>query len=170
MHPRPPEFVLEALYRCASATAHISFMFKNIFCVAQRWYSFFSTSSARFNARHSPKNYFEDLEIYQWRWFEESGQWLENVYRIHLVVASGKLVLQINLYSRLPSQVVNDPQAGLWKRLEIICWPTILVLDPFGKPIKFFIGEGKLESLREFVKVGETKPCHVAVLRATFFR
>ena len=27
---------------------------------------------------------------------EESGQWLENVDRIHLVMASGKLILQKN--------------------------------------------------------------------------
>ena len=28
------------------------------------------------------------------RWLEESGQWLENVDQIHLVLASGKPVLQ----------------------------------------------------------------------------
>ena len=53
----------------------------------------------------------------------------------------------------LHKQVVNDPQATLWKRLEIICWPTILVLDPSGKPIKFFIGEGKRELMKEFLQV-----------------
>ena len=42
----------------------------------------------------SPKNYFDVAEIYRWCWFEESGQWLENVYQTHLVLASGKLVLQ----------------------------------------------------------------------------
>ena len=29
-------------------------------------------------------------EINQWRWFKEKGQWLENVDRTHLVLASGK--------------------------------------------------------------------------------
>ena len=29
----------------------------------------------------------------QWRWLEESGQWLESVDLNHLVLASGKLVL-----------------------------------------------------------------------------
>jgi hypothetical protein len=41
--------------------------------------------------------------------------------------------------------------------LEIICWPTILVLDPLGKPIKFFIGEGKREAIREFLQVIRTR-------------
>ena len=36
-------------------------------------------------------------EVNQWRWLEESGQWLENVDQTHLVLASGKLVLQKEL-------------------------------------------------------------------------
>ena len=35
--------------------------------------------------------------VNQRRWLEESGQWLENVYRTHLVLASGKPVLQKNM-------------------------------------------------------------------------
>ena len=33
-------------------------------------------------------------EVNQQRWSEESGHWLEHVDRIHLVLASGKPVLQ----------------------------------------------------------------------------
>ena len=33
-------------------------------------------------------------EVNQWRWLEESGQWLENVDRTHLVLAIGKPELQ----------------------------------------------------------------------------
>ena len=33
-------------------------------------------------------------EVNQHHWLEESGQWLENVDRTHLVLASGKPVLQ----------------------------------------------------------------------------
>ena len=33
---------------------------------------------------------------YQWRWLEENGQWLENVDRTHLGLASGRPALQIN--------------------------------------------------------------------------
>ena len=29
-------------------------------------------------------------EVNQWRWLEESGQWLENVDRTHLILASGQ--------------------------------------------------------------------------------
>ena len=39
-------------------------------------------------------------EVNQWLWLEESGQWLENVETAHLVLASGKLVLQKNRESR----------------------------------------------------------------------
>ena len=35
-------------------------------------------------------------EVNQMRWFEESGQWLENADRTYLVLACGKLVLQKN--------------------------------------------------------------------------
>ena len=33
-------------------------------------------------------------EVNQRRWLEESGQWIENVDRTHLVLASGNPVLQ----------------------------------------------------------------------------
>ena len=47
----------------------------------------------------SPKIFSEEkivdvAEVNEWRCFEESEQWLENVDRTHLVFASGKLVLQ----------------------------------------------------------------------------
>ena len=35
-------------------------------------------------------------KVYQRRWLEESGQWLENVDPTHLVLASGKPELQKN--------------------------------------------------------------------------
>ena len=40
------------------------------------------------------KIYFDAAEIYRQRWLEERGQRLENVNQTHLVLASGKLVLQ----------------------------------------------------------------------------
>ena len=40
-------------------------------------------------------------EVNQQHWLVESGQWLENVDRTHLVLASGKQVLQKNLISLL---------------------------------------------------------------------
>ena len=41
-----------------------------------------------------PQNYFDVAEIYQQHWLEVSGQRLKNVDRTHLVLASGKQVLQ----------------------------------------------------------------------------
>ena len=41
-----------------------------------------------------PKIYINVAVTYQQRWLEENGQRLENVDRTHLVLASGKLVLQ----------------------------------------------------------------------------
>ena len=51
-----------------------------------------------FDSQHSRKISEEKIvdiaDGYQWSCFEESGQWLENVVLTHLVLASGKLVLQ----------------------------------------------------------------------------
>ena len=44
------------------------------------------------------KFYFDVAEIYRRRWLEESGQRLENLDRTHLVLASGKPVLQKSLH------------------------------------------------------------------------
>ena len=42
----------------------------------------------------SEEKIIDTAEVIQRRWLEEREQWLENVDRIHLVLASGKLVLQ----------------------------------------------------------------------------
>lgn len=49
--------------------------------------------------------------------------------------------------------VVNDNVGTLWSKLGIMCWPTLLILDPSGKPIKFYMGEGKREKISEFLQV-----------------
>ena len=36
-------------------------------------------------------------EVNKWSWLEESGQWFENEYRTHLILASGKPVQQKRL-------------------------------------------------------------------------
>ncbi len=51
--------------------------------------------------------------------------------------------------------VVNDATASLWQNLLISCWPTLLLLDPNGKPLKFFVGEGHREDIIEFVSVAK---------------
>ena len=51
-----------------------------------------------FDSQLSKKNFtgknVNVAEVNQWRCLEESGQWLEDVAQTHLVLASGKLVLQ----------------------------------------------------------------------------
>ena len=47
-----------------------------------------------FYSQHSQKNVIDVAEFNQWRWLEVCGQWLENVDQSHLVLASGKPVLQ----------------------------------------------------------------------------
>ena len=46
-----------------------------------------------------PKIYFSVAEIYQRPWLEASGQRLENADWTHLVLASGKVVLQKRFYN-----------------------------------------------------------------------
>ena len=41
-----------------------------------------------------PKIYFDVAEIFRRRWLEKSGQMVQNVFHTHLVLASGKLLLQ----------------------------------------------------------------------------
>ena len=49
--------------------------------------------------------------------------------------------------------VINDTQAVMWQNLSISCWPTVLLCDPFGKPLKFFVGEGHRQDMIDFVEV-----------------
>ena len=51
-----------------------------------------------------------DAEVTQQRWLEESGQWLENVHQTHLVLASGKPVLQKTMCSDCQSSKVTSWQ------------------------------------------------------------
>ena len=71
----------------------------------------FTPSSPGFNSHRSQifcrGKVIDVAEVNQWHWLEESGQWLENVDRTHLVLAGGKSVLQktgkIGLDSKLAS-------------------------------------------------------------------
>ena len=61
------------------------------------WGGLHSTDVAFFLiTQHStfPEIYFDLAEVSQRHWFEESAQRLENVDQSHLVLSSGKLVLQ----------------------------------------------------------------------------
>ena len=47
-----------------------------------------------FYSQHSPKNFIDVAEFNQWRRLDKCVQWLENLDQSHLVLASGKPVLQ----------------------------------------------------------------------------
>ncbi|KAH6941622.1 hypothetical protein HPB50_020986 [Hyalomma asiaticum] len=48
--------------------------------------------------------------------------------------------------------VINDAQSSLWKRLEINCWPTLVVLGPSGQVLLFLVGEGATQLLLPFCR------------------
>lgn len=48
--------------------------------------------------------------------------------------------------------VVLDFELELWNSLEIICWPTLLVVDPQGLVIAEFVGEIKANYVHEFLE------------------
>ena len=58
-------------------------------------------------------------EANQWRCLEESGHWLENVDRAHLVLASGKLVVLQKIKSlkaRILFENISYQLGELWNR------------------------------------------------------
>jgi len=66
--------------------------------------------------------------------------------------------------------VINDAQANLWNNLSISCWPTVLLCDPHGKPLKFFVGEGHRQDMIDCVKIAFEvfrdeleKPCQITL-------
>ena len=49
--------------------------------------------------------------------------------------------------------VVNDSEASLWNELQIVCWPTFVVLGPKGQFLYIMVGEGHRQRLLDFVRV-----------------
>lgn len=62
-------------------------------------------------------------------------------------------ILSAILRYNINHPVVNDSEATLWNKLQIVCWPTLLVVSPTGKYLRTFVGEGHKESLEEFLKL-----------------
>ena len=48
---------------------------------------------SQLSQQFSEETHVKVAEVYKRHWFEESGQWLENVDQTHLILASGKLIL-----------------------------------------------------------------------------
>ncbi|XP_078420824.1 NHL repeat-containing protein 2 [Cetorhinus maximus] len=49
--------------------------------------------------------------------------------------------------------VVNDADAKLWQKLEVTCWPTLVILGPRGNMLFTLIGEGHREKLFSFISM-----------------
>ncbi|XP_067129491.1 NHL repeat-containing protein 2 [Centruroides vittatus] len=49
--------------------------------------------------------------------------------------------------------VVNDPQGILWNKLQIYCWPTLIIVGPDGTMLFSLIGEGRREELIFYCKI-----------------
>nr|XP_022919301.1 NHL repeat-containing protein 2 [Onthophagus taurus] len=49
--------------------------------------------------------------------------------------------------------VVNDPFMDMWNKCNIICWPTLLLIDPKGRPLIMFMGETHLDQLERFISI-----------------
>jgi len=47
--------------------------------------------------------------------------------------------------------VVNDAKARLWHALGIRCWPTLVIVNPYGRAIFVLAGEGNRDTLKTFV-------------------
>jgi DNA-binding beta-propeller fold protein YncE len=49
--------------------------------------------------------------------------------------------------------VVNDLNNGMWNKLNIQCWPTMLFIDPQGRPFYLVMGEGRIEEIEQVLSV-----------------
>ncbi|XP_055955641.1 NHL repeat-containing protein 2 [Patella vulgata] len=49
--------------------------------------------------------------------------------------------------------VVNDSEASLWHKLQIMCWPTFVIVGPQGQFLYNLVGEGHKDQLFEFVDI-----------------
>ena len=52
--------------------------------------------------------------------------------------------------------VVNDNEMVLWNSMKIECWPTLVLIDPMGKPIMQLVGESNIDLLPLIVDVALT--------------
>ncbi|KAK9878915.1 hypothetical protein WA026_003741 [Henosepilachna vigintioctopunctata] len=48
--------------------------------------------------------------------------------------------------------VVNDSEMDMWRKCDVHCWPTLLLLGPFANPIVMITGEGHKKDLKIYIK------------------
>ncbi|XP_017770338.1 PREDICTED: NHL repeat-containing protein 2 [Nicrophorus vespilloides] len=47
--------------------------------------------------------------------------------------------------------VINDKNSEMWRRCEVHCWPTLLLIGPNRKPLVMMMGEGHKEHMRLYI-------------------
>ncbi|XP_053407763.1 NHL repeat-containing protein 2-like [Mercenaria mercenaria] len=62
-------------------------------------------------------------------------------------------ILSAILRYNIHHPVVNDHAATLWSKLQIACWPTLVIVGPSGQFLYQLVGEGHRQKLLEFVRV-----------------
>ncbi|XP_063676520.1 NHL repeat-containing protein 2-like [Bolinopsis microptera] len=60
----------------------------------------------------------------------------------------------LNAVSRykITHPVINDQNYEMWNSYSIICWPTLVLINPSGKTVLISIGESDVEEVCRFVK------------------
>lgn len=60
-------------------------------------------------------------------------------------------ILSAILRYKIHHPVVNDCSQVLWNRLQVACWPTLVIVGPSGQLLYQIVGEGHRKKLLQFV-------------------
>ena len=62
-------------------------------------------------------------------------------------------ILSAVLRYKIHHPVINDSEARLWNQLQIVCWPTFVIVGPTGQFLYIMVGEGHRQRLLDFMEV-----------------
>ena len=65
---------------------------------------------------------------------------------------SSHIVRQAVIKYNVGHPVINDDKLLVWEMFGITCWPSIVVIGPYGFPILTLTGEGHRERLDAFIE------------------
>lgn len=65
---------------------------------------------------------------------------------------------KINIYNAMRRHLIKHPvvcdsDLTVWSDMQIMCWPTLLVVNPHGQVIAEFVGETQANLVRDFLKI-----------------
>ncbi|KAL3279328.1 hypothetical protein HHI36_016835 [Cryptolaemus montrouzieri] len=64
---------------------------------------------------------------------------------------SSNILAAVQRYN-IAHPVVNDMTMDMWKKCDVHCWPTLLLLGPYANPIVMLTGEGHKDKLKMYIK------------------